>query len=210
MLRWLGDGLSPARCAACRALVPQRNAVFCTACLVSVERCPVSDRSIAFGYYAGALADAVRRFKYDDRPDLARSLGGLLRIVCRESRIAADIVVPVPLHARRLVDRGYNQSALLARHVADELGAPLSIGALVRVIDTAPQADLSREARRSNVAEAFRVGRSTLAGRAAVVVDDVSTTGATLMACSEALLAAGATRVTTVVVARTAPTGTAR
>jgi ComF family protein len=147
---------------------------------------------------------AIQRLKYEDSPHLARPLGSLLRHTCRRWRVQAEIVVPVPLHTRRLVERGYNQSALLARHVADELAAPLAARALARIVDTVPQAGLSREARHANVEGAFSVAeRKVIAGRAVALVDDVSTTGATIRACRKALVEVGATAVTTVVVART-------
>jgi ComF family protein len=179
---------------------------FCVACSASVERYQGEIEPVAFGYYGGALARAIQRFKYEDQPHLATPLGALLRDACGRARLVADAIVPVPLHPRRLVERGYNQSALLARHVARKLGARVSTAVLLRVVDTVPQVELAREARCANVEGAFRVVRATaLEGRAVVLVDDVSTTGSTLRACRRALLEAGATRVTSVVVARTAP-----
>jgi ComF family protein len=217
-MRLLGDLLSPPRCAACESAVPRKH-VFCAACAASVESCAaagaragasalagdeVDPVDVAFGYYGGALATAIRRLKYEDRPHLARPLGELLRGACRTAETRADAVLPVPLHPRRLATRGYNQAALLAAHVANELGAPLRTSVLARAIDTVPQVELSGDGRHDNVGNAFVVGpRALLEGRTFALVDDVSTTGATLRACRRALLAGGAGRVIGLVLART-------
>jgi predicted amidophosphoribosyltransferase len=109
----------------------------------------------------------------------------------------------VPLHPRRLVSRGYNQSALLAAHVASELSKPLLPSALARKVDTLPQVDQSAHGRQTNVAAAFAVASpASIKGRMLGLIDDVVTTGATLGACREALLAAGARGVVRVVLAR--------
>jgi ComF family protein len=203
--RWLGDLLSPPRCAACNEAVLSGRA-FCAGCAATVEAYDDSHPDLAFGFYGGALAVAVRRLKYEDGPHLARPLGELLRGTCRAAGLVVDGVVPVPLHVRRLVQRGYNQAALLAHHVAAEVGAPLRTGLLARIVDTRPQVELSGEERKANVASAFVATDSTSTrGRSLALVDDVSTTGATLGACRKALLAAGATRVVGVVLARTSP-----
>jgi ComF family protein len=204
----VGDFLSPPQCAACENAVHRRH-VFCATCATSVEQCAapsVASAPVAFGHYGGALGQAIRRLKYEDRPHLARPLGELLRSACRAANLRAGVVVPVPLHRHRLVARGYNQSALLAARVAKEIGAPLVTSALVRTVDTLPQAELSRAGRQTNVAAAFAVARAApVQGRMVALVDDVSTTGATLAACSGALLAAGAQGVIEVVLARTPP-----
>ena len=219
-MQLLGDALSPPRCAACDLAVPRDHA-FCAPCAASVERCSAEDFSprlaegadgeptavdVAFAHYGGALATAIRRLKYEDKPYLARPLGDLLRSACRAREIRADAVLPVPLHPRRLVERGYNQAALLAAHVAREIGAPLVTKALTRRIDTAPQVELSGARRRANLATAMAVtSPASVEGRVLALVDDVSTTGATLEACRRALLASGARRVIGVVLARTTP-----
>jgi ComF family protein len=211
LFEWLGDLLSPPRCAACSAALGG-PAVFCAPCAASVERFEVGPDAgapldaVAFGRYGGALARSIHRFKYEKSPYLARPLGALLRDVCRRTRVRADVVVPVPLHRRRLVERGYNQSALLAHHVARELGAPLVTRALERVVDTAPQVDLGRDARQSNVQRAFHTRCPPLVqDRIVALVDDVSTTGATMAACRNALINAGALEVTCVILARAEP-----
>jgi ComF family protein len=208
VIRWLGDLLSPAACAACSTPVTRADVIFCSPCRATIERCTGTDEIIAFGHYGGALSTAIRRFKYEDARYLARPLGALATIACLARSLRVDAIVPVPLHPRRLVPRGYNQSALLGGQVASQLGVPLVTSALVRTTDTPPQAELSREARLTNVRGAFCVTTRArcLRGLAVALIDDVSTTGATLHACAERALEAGATRVTSVVVALTIST----
>jgi len=195
--------LAPPRCAACDAPVP-RLAVFCPACASTVETGGHGDGEAAY-VYGGAIAQAIVRMKYESRPDLARPLGDLLwrSLAPRAGSLREVLVVPVPLHPSRLAERGFNQSSLLARRVARHLGAPFVPLALARARDTPKQATLDREARLANVAGAFRAREAArVGGRAVLLVDDVSTTGATLDACSHALRAAGASAVATAVLAR--------
>jgi ComF family protein len=197
------DALSPPACAACDASIPSQQ-VFCASCAATVERDGSSEKdAIAFARFGGAVAKAVTRFKYEERADLARPLGHLLRRAVEDAQIHADIVIPVPLHPRRLAERGYNQAALLARAVADHLQVPFVPRALERHRQTAQQARLGRAERQENMAEAFRVRDSrAVQGKSVIVVDDVLTTGATLLACHQALFLAGVNEVTSVCLAR--------
>ncbi len=212
LLAALQSALAPPTCAACDARVRAR-VVFCSACTATIEpppepnetdgAAPPLDDILAFGAFGGALAIALRRLKYQDRPDLGVPLGHLARRTARLAGLTADLVVPVPLHPRRLVERGYNQAALLAAEVAIELDAPLAARALIRLRNTPQQARFDRAARLGNVREAFRARHPpALRGRRVVLVDDVATTGSTITACTEALLAAGAASVTAIVIAR--------
>jgi ComF family protein len=195
-LRLLGDLLSPPACAACDTPVRDGTRIFCAACARTVEPAEPKDGLVAFGAFGGALAVAIRRLKYDDRPDLARPLGDLLRHAAAGLASRVDLVVPVPLHPRRLALRGYNQSALLAARLARGL------------VDTPPQADLSRAERLVSVAGAFEASPSArIRGVRVALVDDVATTSATLDACASALAEAGADAVVRVVIARTSGGG---
>jgi ComF family protein len=144
--------------------------------------------------YTLPVAPAVRRFKYGGRSDFARPLARLLAPALRGLDVEpVDLVVPVPLHPKRLAERGYNQAALLANFVADDLRARYVPLALVRQRHTPHQASLPRAQRLANVQGAIRVRKpSALTGRSVVLVDDVVTTGATAIGCLRALLEAGA------------------
>ena len=108
--------------------------------------------------------------------------------------MAADLIVPVALHPRRVKERGYNQAALLARVLGEETGIPVEERLLMRTRHTRPQVGLGAHERRANIADAFTCSH-TVDGLAVVVVDDVCTTGATLEACAAALVAVGAAEV---------------
>jgi len=113
--------------------------------------------------------------------------------------------VPVPLHWRRRLRRGYDHAWLLARHACVQSGLPRPVAALRRVRHAPPQSTLPASLRAANVRAAFAVRASAVAqinGREVILVDDVVTTGATLAAATRALLAAGATSVTGVAIAR--------
>jgi ComF family protein len=146
----------------------------------------------AAGAYRGALKSIIHALKYDGRRSLARPLAALMRERGAAVLCGADAVVPVPLHPSRRRQRGFNQADDLARH----LGVPL-VRALKRVRRTSAQASLAADERAANVRAAFAATRHAraLRGQVAVLIDDVSTTGATLDACASVLEAAGVAEV---------------
>jgi len=159
---------------------------------------------IVAGPYEPPLSTAIGRFKFQGRADLAAQLVSLLSPRVSPLDLApTDAWVPVPLHRERLVERGYNQAALVARRLARETGASFAPRVLERRRATEQQALLGRGARMANVQGAFVVTRPWTGGRV-VLVDDVVTTGATLAACVSALRARGAEVVGAVALARAA------
>jgi ComF family protein len=166
---------------------------------------PAYNRARAAVRFDDVARALVHAFKYGDRLDLAPVMGRWTANAGREILAEADALVPVPLHWRRLWTRRFNQSAALAAAVSAASGVPVALAALKRVKPTAQQVGLSRNERAANVQGAFRVpaeGRTAVAGRRLVVVDDVLTSGATAEACARALLRAGAANVDVLVFAR--------
>ncbi len=159
---------------------------------------PLITLARAVGKYEGSLRAIVHALKYGARVSVARPLARRLRECGEEVLAGADVIVPVPLHPSRRRQRGFNQAAELARH----LGVPMQ-HTLRRSRRTPSQADLPASRRHANVRGAFAPARqAAIAGMTVALVDDVSTTGATLNACAAVLLAAGAREVRALIVAR--------
>lgn len=150
--------------------------------------------------FNGLVRDALHALKYSGEQRLAQPLGQAAAARWKRAGAGGDVVVPVPVHADRARDRGYDQAVLLARVVAQELGLPMVV-ALERQRRTIAQFDLDRSRRGQNVKGAFRA-TAPVAGRWVILIDDVTTTGATLAACAHALMAAGALAVSALTVAR--------
>jgi ComF family protein len=171
------------RCPLCRAGARNFEAAYC------------------FGFYEGALRELIHLLKYDGMKPLARPLSEFLWMALPVDE-RFDAVVAMPLHWRRRFERGFNQSAVLAREVARRRKIPL-MNAVRRVKATRSQTGLTNAGRRENVRGAFRVpGGRRLDGKKILLVDDVMTTGATASACASALKRAGAASVTVLTLAR--------
>jgi len=163
---------------------------------------PLVDRARAAGEYDGVLREVIHALKYDRRRSLARPLATLMRSRGAELLAQADCVVPVPLHWQREYSRGFNQARELARHLA----LPI-VHALTRRRHTRAQVELAADRRHANVAGAFRLSggafrKPSLRGMKVLLIDDVSTTGATLNACARVLKEGGTTSVFALTAAR--------
>jgi ComF family protein len=148
------------------------------------------DGVCAFAFHGGPLRKAIHEFKYQALRDLATPLGRLLSegwATLPPTDLDVDVIVPVPLHASRLRQRGYNQAALLARELGRHLQRPVVEEVLTRIKDTIPQVGLDAQARRDNVYNAFQCVNGSLAGKRVLLLDDVYTTGSTLEAAANAL-----------------------
>ena len=156
--------------------------------------------------YGGIVRDALHALKYAGERRLAGPLGAAAAARWREVAIGGHLLVHVPVHAARRATRGYDQAELLARAAAEALGLP-AVAALRRDHATAPQFELGRDRRAANVASAFGADPArapAVRDRWVILVDDVVTTGATLVACAQTLLDAGAVAVSALTVAREA------
>ncbi len=192
MLPWLSERHCP-HCA-----FPTLDGGICGQC---VKRKPVFDNTIAAFLYQGALTQLIPAAKFGKRWTLLPALADLLLQKVEASK-RPDCLVPLPLHAQRLKERGFNQALELAMPLARQLKIPLNNDLLLRTKDTEHQARLSEKARHQNMRGAFSVTRR-LDGIHIALIDDVLTTGASLDAAAQALKQAGAKQVDAWVLART-------
>lgn len=175
-------------------------------CMPCLQTPPPYASARAVFRYEGESRRLVTGYKYHDHTHATPMFARWLARAGAQMVAECEVVVPVPLHPWRLLWRRYNQSALLAQGLGRLAGKPVLPDGLRRTRHTTPQAGLTREERLRNVQGAFTVNpkrAARLAGKRVLLVDDVLTTGATLNACAEALLSAGAQEVHVLVLART-------
>jgi ComF family protein len=188
-------------CPRCAAPLPAATPAG-TECGHCQHRPPPFDRTRALFRYAAPIDRLIARFKYGGELATARFFGETLgHSLAAASEPLPDLVVPVPLHAARLRERGYNQSLEIARHLTRRLRLPLDRFGTQRVRATRPQAGLPRDERRANLRNAFEA-RRRYDGLRIAIVDDVMTSGHTASALARCLKRAGAVKVVVWVVAR--------
>ncbi len=142
--------------------------------------------------FDGLMRQAVHQLKYYHLKAISVEMGKFLSEYMETSPLPCELLVPVPLHARRLKQRGYNQSELIAKELSRKINLPVVADNLVRIKDSIPQARTSVVGERiKNVAEAFKCRNSSLKGKAILLIDDVCTSGATLESCAQALKSSG-------------------
>ena len=151
--------------------------------------------------YEGVIRECIHDLKYKNNRGLGELFSSWLADLVRKEGWGIDLVLPVALNPKRINQRGYNQSAVIARPLAARLRKPYSPYALKRIRNTPSQVGLTAEERRENVAGAFTAENELIAGKNVLLVDDVLTTGATLEACSFAIFHAGAAAVYCVTIA---------
>ena len=213
----------PPSCLACLRPAGGMPLPLCTACLRDVPRAelgllrgqvealpvdlPFETLFALWSFDAGGAVQRVQHaLKYGNRPTYGRALGRQIAAGWQSDGLPSpDVLVPVPLHRTRYLERGYNQSAWLAAGLAEALGVPCCTTALRRPHATATQTTLSRSDRWANLQDAFAVVDPTaVTGRRVLLVDDILTTGATAAAAAHALLRAGAAAVDVAALAATA------
>lgn len=202
LLTWLLDLLYPPKCPFCGRILEKSEEDWCAACQNTLpwteagqsKSVPGCDACLSPLWYRDGVREGMHRYKFDGGRQHAR-LFGLFMAQCLQDRWDApvDLITWIPLHPERKKDRGYDQAELLARRVGELSGLPVE-STLEKVRITAVQSQAGEDhARRANVQDAYRtLSGVELAGKRVVLIDDVTTSGATLSQCAAALRAAGA------------------
>jgi competence protein ComFC len=200
-------------CAGCQQKLPRLLQPFCKKCgkpESSGGLCPACwgqeaaiDGIRSVFRFEGVVRQAIHELKYRNLKAISGCLAMLMANYLKDNQVHGEVLVPIPLHLRRLRERGYNQSSLLARELGKLIVLPVIDDSLRRLKDSLPQARTTTvEERRRNVAKAFACRDDKLSGRGVILIDDVCTSGATLEACAKALKVAGAVSVWGLTLAR--------
>ena len=201
--------LYPPKCVLCTRILPTGGTGLCHACRTDTvefpkKRIPLPhlESWTALWYYEGNVRASLLRYKFHRRVSYAKAYSQLLAVKLLQEQIDFDLLTWVPTGKRRKRQRGYDQVALLAKAVADELGCE-PVCTLTKIRNNPPQSGLGTAAqRRANVLGAYRLcNGQNITGKRILLLDDVITTGATAGECARVLLTAGAKSVTLICVA---------
>ena len=179
---------------------PQASSIVCPSCW---QRPTEIDGIRSLFRFDEVVRKSIHELKYRNLKAISPCLAELLADYLKENPLPGEAVVSVPLHPRRLRERGYNQSGLLARELGKRIGLPVIEDCLIRVKQAQPQVRaVDVEERRSNVADAFVCRDERVKGKETILIDDVCTSGATLESCAAVLKNRGATSVWGLTLAR--------
>jgi len=196
--------IRPPLCPACGAPFPGAKGPdhMCGDCLTAPKPFVIA-RSVAA--FDGILLEAIHAFKYHHKTGMGNGLGKMMTGDFHSGMDMHDytMIMPVPLHIRRLRERGFNQSLLLAKVLSESYAIPLDFVTLRRERDTPPQTAMGRKERQANIKGAFAVaGKERVRKQHVLLIDDVYTTGSTLAECARVLLKNGAAQVGVLTLAR--------
>jgi ComF family protein len=215
------DAIGAWLCPSCAQSVEPVGDLICRRCgraqTAATDSCPFCIDSRAFklsqvraaAFHQAPLRQAIHMFKYEGCTELSTALAGYLVAAYAKPcwippSATVDLVVPVPLHEERRAERGFNQSELLAADLCRSVGLQIDRQSLRRIRHTPHQVGLDAASRRQNVADAFKASTAVV-GKHLLLIDDVYTTGATLCACADAALDAGAVAVSALTLAAPHP-----
>jgi len=195
MKKFILDLLFPINCLECN----QEGKFICSSCF---EKIPVNEKDVRFNkdsdldkliiasnYSYPLIKEVIHRYKYDFVKELANPLGQLMVKKLNQENIKDSILIPIPLHLKRLRWRGFNQADLLAQQINKELNIPINNDLLIRTKHTLPQAKIENaQERQQNIKQAFGLKNMiSLENKIIILIDDISTTGATLKECAKIL-----------------------
>lgn len=194
----------PSGCIYCGRATDSRIHGFCFDCYNSLS---LYLRKTDFTWYVfeydKRIASILKKAKYGKKPEAVKLMAGLLGDLLIKKELTFDMVIPVPMHRSSLSERGYNQSSVAAEKISKVTGIPFKDNVLRKIKKTKRQAELSKSARSTNLKGAFQADSGLVKGRSILVIDDIITTGSTLLECKNTLMNAGALHVKAAVIAHT-------
>lgn len=217
------DGLFPKSCPMCDGLL-RKNEIICGVCekkLIYIDepRCKkcgrqldddrieyCSDCSVKHHYYKSGIAaflyndmisHSIYRFKYHNRRTYAEFYGRAIahRYGSLIRKWQAEVIIPVPIHQRKMIKRGYNQAELIGRELGKALNIKVDSNYLIRALNTKPQKEMDKSRRKKNVENAFKITDNVVKYSKIILVDDIYTTGSTIDECAKVLLMAGVSEI---------------
>lgn len=178
------------KCKKCGKQIENNETEYCNDCSKNPH---YYKRGIAAFLYNDMVSHSIYRFKYHNRRTYAEFYGAAIAKMYYPEirRWQADVIIPVPIHEKKMIKRGYNQAELIANELGKNLDMKVDGRLLKRVVNTRPQKEMSRNDRKKNMENAFKITNNVVEYKKIILVDDIYTTGSTIDACAKALLSAG-------------------
>ena len=178
------------RCKKCGKSLNDREAEYCIDCEKNhhLYKC-----GLAAFLYDDMVSKSIYRFKYHNRRTYAEFYGEAIAKTYGSiiGSWHADVIIPVPIHEKKLIKRGYNQAGLIAKKLGENLGMHVDERVLLRTVNTRPQKEMTKAERKKNLENAFKISKDVVKYKKVILVDDIYTTGSTIDECTRALLEAG-------------------
>lgn len=182
------------KCKKCGKQLSEEEVEYCLDCRTAKH---VFNTGIAAFLYDDTISKSIYRFKYHNRRTYAEYYGKAIAEKYEKQirRWRADVIIPVPIHEKKRIKRGYNQAELIAEEIGKQLGIKVDCKYLERTVNTKPQKEMDKAGRKKNLENAFKIRYNIVEYKKIILVDDIYTTGSTIDGCARVLMEGGATEV---------------